>query len=71
MHYVDLSPQASYLEAINCLYDVLRWAETREDAKTVLIHNIIEQIDNKDGSGCEHKEALFDRVFRATSGNKI
>jgi hypothetical protein len=64
MHYIDMSPHGNYLEAINNIYDVLRWSETREDAKSVLICSIM---DNG-GDGQEHKDALFDRIFRATSG---
>lgn len=41
-HYIDMSPSGSYLEAINNLYDVLRWAETREDSDAVLITNILD-----------------------------
>ena len=52
------------LEAISRVYDVLRWAETKQDAKCVLITNLLEQTKE-----VEHGEALFDRLFRATSGN--
>lgn len=64
MHYIDMSPHGNYLEAINNIYDVLRWSETKEDAKSVLICSTM---DNG-GDGQEHKDALFDRIFRATSG---
>ena len=30
-----MSPRGNYIEAINNIYDVLRWAETKNDAKTV------------------------------------
>ena len=40
MHYIDLSSRGSLLEAVNQLYDILRWAELREDAKKVLIADI-------------------------------
>lgn len=39
--YVDLSATGSFYEAINQLYEVLRWAETREDAQAVLMTDII------------------------------
>jgi hypothetical protein len=39
-YYIDISEKGSYSEAINQLYEILRWAETREDAKAVLITNI-------------------------------
>jgi hypothetical protein len=48
------------------LYDVLRWAETKSDAKMVLIADIPALLD-KSQQG-EHFEALFDRMYRATSG---
>jgi len=41
MHYVDLSANASTVEAISNIYDALRWAETKEDAKAVLITDLI------------------------------
>jgi hypothetical protein len=50
----------------------LRWAETKEDAKFVIITNFFyldEKIENK--TGIEHRAALFDRVFRATSGKEL
>ena len=70
LHYIDMSPRGNYLEAINNVYDVLRWAETKVDAKTVLITHMME-LDKKEGEekeGAEHKDALFDRIYRATSG---
>lgn len=42
-YYIDISEKGSYSEAINQLYEILRWAETREDAKAVLITNINQQ----------------------------
>ena len=39
-YQIDISENGSYSEAINQLYEILRWAETREDAKAVLITNI-------------------------------
>ena len=73
-HYIDLSEDGSYLEAINKVYEILRWAETKQDAKIVLIANILQMsLDEKDdkGHGEEHKEALYDRIYRATSGKSI
>ena len=40
-YYSDLSEKADYLEAINNVYDSLRWAELKEDAKMVLITNFL------------------------------
>jgi hypothetical protein len=68
-HYIDMSPRGNYIEAINNIYDVLRWAETKSDAKTVLItHMLLLDVNYEDQEGAEHRDALFDRVFRATSG---
>lgn len=68
-YYLDLSNTGDYTEAINNLYDSLRWAELREDAKYVLITNF-KEVDTQ-GKGLEHRDALFDRVFRATSGREL
>ena len=38
-YYRDLSEHGDYLEAIARIYDDLRWAETKQDAKCVLITN--------------------------------
>ena len=40
-HYLDLSVQANFLEAIHKVYDALRWAETNTDADYVLITDIV------------------------------
>lgn len=40
-YYYDLSPDGDYLEAINKIYDVLRWAETKKEARCVLIINLL------------------------------
>lgn len=70
MHYIDMSPRGNYNEAINNIYDVLRWAETKEDAKTVLITHMLQLDTNFEENleGAEHRDALFDRIYRATSG---
>ena len=69
-HYIDLSARGSFLEAVNQLYDVLRWAETREDADSVLLADVLKLAGDTDIEGAEHKAALFDRIFRATSGKQ-
>lgn len=71
-YYVDLSSEGEFLEAINVIYDKLRWCETKKDANCVLITNFMEStISEENFKGKEHKEALFDRIFRATSGKEI
>ena len=37
-----MSPRGNYLEAINNIYDVLRWAETKNDAMIVLITHLFQ-----------------------------
>ena len=69
-HYLDLSESGDFLEAIHNVFDALRWAETNTDADYVLITDLVhyrEQIAAS-CSGLEHLEALYDRLFRATSG---
>ncbi len=39
-YYRDLSSAGDYVEAIGRIYDDLRWAETKQDAKCVLITNL-------------------------------
>lgn len=68
-YYRDMSEAGDYLEAINKIYDDLRWAETKQDARCVLIANFNGRI--REGTGFEHKDALFDRIFRATSGKEL
>lgn len=36
-----MSPRGNLIEAISNIYDVLRWAETKEDANTVLIAHML------------------------------
>ena len=53
------------------MYDSLRWAETNTDAEFVLITDIVhyrDRFSESDNTGLEHIDALFDRLFRATSG---
>ena len=40
-YYYDLSPDSNFNEAISRIYDVLRWAETKQDASCVLIINLL------------------------------
>ena len=71
-HYLDLSPEGNFLEAVHRVYDALRWAETNTDAEYVLITDIVhfkERI-SLSSQGLEHLDALYDRLFRATSGQK-
>ena len=64
-YYEDLSYDGNFLEAINRIYDVLRWAETKQDCTHVLIADLVKLFPNSDS---EHLPALYDRLFRAASG---
>jgi len=68
---MDLSPTGDVYEAINKVYDALRWAETNE-AEFVLMTDIVHVRDqgllDSRCKGTEHIDALFDRLFRAASG---
>lgn len=70
-YYRDLSPSGDYVEAIGKIYDELRWAETKQDAKCVLITNFRSVEHRHAVKGEEHRDALFDRIFRATSGKEL
>lgn len=61
LKYFDLSPNGNILEGANNLFDILRKSEKCENAKVILLPNI-ENIKD------EHTLALFDRIFRAASG---
>jgi len=62
IHRKDLSPEGKVTEAINNLYETLRWSEDK-GAKCVLLPDLSKETD-------EFTPALFDRVFRATSGRR-
>ena len=44
-HYLDMSEEADFLQAIHKVYDALRWAETNTDAEYVLITDIVHYQD--------------------------
>ena len=69
-HYLDLSAEADFLQAIHKVYDALRWAETNTDAEYVLVTDIVHFRErfSQSNQGVEHLDALYDRLFRATSG---
>ena len=53
------------------MYDALRWAETNTDAEYVLIIDLVHfkgSFSADNNQGLEHLDALYDRLFRATSG---
>ncbi|GAM20018.1 hypothetical protein SAMD00019534_031930, partial [Acytostelium subglobosum LB1] len=62
--YRDLSPNSTMLEAANCLFSTLRWSESIDGAKVILLPDLradkLKSLDNID--------AVFDRIYRAASG---
>lgn len=72
--YMDLSERSDYAEAINRVYDYLRISETQENGDMVLISNMLsnsESDSDDEISHSEHRSALFDRLFRAVTGQAI
>lgn len=72
--YLDLSERGDYAEAINNVYDYLRISETQENGDMVLIANLSTDLttdEADDSSHSEHRSALFDRLFRAVTGQCI
>ncbi|CAG9331023.1 unnamed protein product [Blepharisma stoltei] len=59
----ELSEEGKIDEAINNLYELLRWSED-QNGSYVLIPDLSHITD-------QHTAALFDRIFRATSGRKV
>lgn len=69
--YRDLSLTQNFEEAAHNLYETLRWTETVEGAQKVLIFDFenIKGINDHNQDGI--KSAIIDRVFRATSGQRL
>ena len=65
-HYKNLSDSGDCLQAVHLVYDLLRWAETKQDCSHVLLPSL-DKIKLQ-CAGHEHSEALFDRLYRAASG---
>lgn len=60
--YRDLSPKGDLKQACQQVFDTLRWTETIQGAKAVLLPDV--SYDGMDG-------ALDDRLFRAASGKRV
>eukprot|EP01133_Synstelium_polycarpum_P012487 gene12487-14656_t len=62
--YRDLSENSQVLEAANVLFSTLRWSESVDGAKIILLPDLrSERVKSLD-----HSDAVFDRIFRAASG---
>jgi L-threonylcarbamoyladenylate synthase len=65
--YRDLSPRGDAEEACSQLFDTLRWTETIQNAKAVLLPDVYSGVRfHHDAS-----HALVDRLYRASSGRKV
>eukprot|EP01132_Coremiostelium_polycephalum_P003286 gene3286-4116_t len=62
--YRDLSESNDISVAANQLFSTLRWSESIENAKIILLPDLRRDIYNR----FDHSEAVFDRIFRASSG---
>ncbi|EFA81535.1 brix domain-containing protein [Heterostelium album PN500] len=62
--YRDLSSNNQVLEAANCLFSTLRWSESVQDAKIILLPDL----RSDKTKSLEHSDAVFDRIYRAASG---
>lgn len=80
MEYISLSAKGDMREVMSKLYDSLRWAENVDQAKNILIYNIdhhfttlnMTEEKNREGwSKVEHLDAVYDKIFRSTSGKKV
>jgi len=61
--YRDLSEKRDIEEAANQLFSVLRWSESKKNAKIILLPDFRKQsLSDLDS------DAIFDRIFRAASG---
>jgi hypothetical protein len=64
LKYFNLSKKSDILEGANNLFDILRKSEKVENAKLILLADV-SLVEN------EHSLALYDRMFRAASGNHV
>ena len=73
LDYCCLSNKADLVEAMNRLYDSLRWAENVPDVKHILITNVDVYFERKDVDKAipEFLETVFDKTYRSSSGKKL
>lgn len=71
--YFCLSKEADLLEAMNKLYDSLRWAENLANVKHILITNIdvFFHEQQKNTKMSEFLETVYDKTYRSSSGKKL
>jgi tRNA threonylcarbamoyl adenosine modification protein (Sua5/YciO/YrdC/YwlC family) len=65
-HYRDLSEKGNEEEVMHHLYDYLRWAEGRENAKKIVICDL--EVHMKEN---QHLNTFIDRIKKASSSKKI
>ena len=66
--YRDLSVDKDFREAARRLFDTLRWTESVENVKHVLLVDVNSESEGSGATGTEHLKAVADRLFRAASG---
>jgi len=72
LDYCCLSEKADLLEAMNKLYDSLRWAENISGVKHILITNVDVYFGEKIGKTIpEFLETVFDKTYRSSSGRRL
>lgn len=68
--YFCLSETGDLLEAMNKLYEALRWGENVHNVKYILITNI-DVLVNETMKMPEFVETVYDKTYRSSSGKKI
>jgi len=71
LYYISLSEKGDLREAMNKLYDLLRWAENISGCKTILISNVEEYFKKEKKSKeelPEFLETIYDKMFRSSAG---
>jgi len=73
LNYCCLSEKADLLEAMNRLYDCLRWGENIENVKHILITNIdvFYEENGKVQMIPEFLETVYDKTYRSSAGRKL
>jgi L-threonylcarbamoyladenylate synthase len=68
--YYCISDDGLILEAMNRLYDSLRWAENIDGVSRIIITNIEEAFRGKEEL-TEFLETIYDKIYRSSCGKKI
>lgn len=71
LDYCCLSEKSDLLEAMNKLYDSLRWGENITNVKNILITNLDIYFDEIHKAIPEFLETVYDKTYRSSSGKKL